>query len=124
MNDPAVIVAWITAGGGALGGLMLLLRRILPARRSTPMTDVWKELRQLRTDLGNQDTKIDNLSNERDELRTTARIMSDAYDALTAAVSRTIPPIVFTAGERDAIDRAKARRQNDDHMWPTQNNPE
>lgn len=120
MNNTGVLVAAITTAGTVIGAVLLFLRRVLPPKRTTAMTDVWAEIRKLRTDMGEQDKKIDALSGERDELRTTARIMSDAYDALTAAVARTIPPIVFTAGERDAIDRARARRADDDHMWPTQ----
>jgi hypothetical protein len=117
---PAVWVAIITTGGIVIGAFLTFLRRVLPPKRATAMTDVWAEMRKLRNDMVEQGKKIDALSEERDELRTTSRIMSDAYDALTAAVARTIPPIEFTAGERDAIERARSRRDDDDHMWPTQ----
>lgn len=120
---PGVWVAIITTSGIVIGALLTFLRRVLPPKRTTAMTDVWAEMRKLRSDMVEQGRKIDALSEERDELRTTSRIMSDAYDALTAAVARTIPPIEFTAGERDAIERARSRRDDDEHMWPTQGGP-
>lgn len=119
MSD-AFWIAIVTTSGGVVSAVLLLVRRMLPPRKLTSgdvaMDQVWTEIRQLRTDLN---AVVD----ERDEYRTTARILSDSNDALTAAVERTVPPIVFTPGEKQAIDLAKHRRAEDDRRWPTVGNP-
>lgn len=115
MSD-SVLIALITAGGGSIGAILLFVRRLLPPRpasaRDVAITEVWDEIGELRK-------QVNDLVNERDAYRTTARILSDSNDALTAAVSRANPPIVFTDGERQAIDRATRRRGEDDNTWPT-----
>lgn len=115
MSD-AVLIALITTGGGSVGAVLLFIRRLLPPRpasaRDVAITEVWDEIAALRK-------QVNDLVDERDAYRTTARILSDSNDALTAAVSRANPPLVFTAGERQAIDRATARRAEDDNTWPT-----
>ena len=115
MSD-GVLVALITTLGGVLGGVMLLIRRLLPPRRArsgdVDMDSAWTEIRRLRSD-------VDQLVNDRNVAQTTARILADSNDALTSAVARAIPPVVFTLSEQQSIDRAKARRTEDGNTWPT-----
>lgn len=116
MSD-AVLIALITTGGGSVGAVLLFVRRILPPRpasaRDVAITEVWTELRAVRDDL-------DTVIRERDAEHLMVMILTDSNDALTAAVERTKPPIVFTAVEQQKIDRARAARQaRDDSAWPT-----
>jgi hypothetical protein len=120
----SVLIALITTGGGAVGAVLLFVRRLLPPRpasaRDVAITEVWTELRAVRKDL-------DEVIKERDDSRAEVHLLTEsndaltaAVDALTAAVERTKPPIVFTLAEQQAIDRAKAaRRPQDDSTWPT-----
>jgi hypothetical protein len=113
----AVLIALITTGGGSVGAVLLFVRRILPPRpasaRDVAITEVWTELRAVRDDL-------DTVIRERDAEHLMVTILTDSNDALTAAVERTKPPIVFTAIEQQKIDRARAARQaRDDSAWPT-----
>lgn len=116
MSD-AVLIALITAGGGSVGAVLLFIQRRLPPRpasaRDVAITEVWTELRAVREDL-------DTVIRERDAEHLMVTILTDSNDALTAAVERTKPPIVFTAIEQQKIDRARAARQaRDDSAWPT-----
>jgi hypothetical protein len=113
----AVLIALITTGGGSVGAVLLFVRRLLPPRpasaRDVAITEVWTELRAVRDDL-------DTVIRERDAEHLMVMILTDSNDALTAAVERTKPPIVFTAIEQQKIDRARAARQaRDDSAWPT-----
>lgn len=111
-----VLIALITASGGTVGAVLLFIRRLLPPRpqsaRDVDIPALWSEMRQLRDDL-------DAVVRERNEYSKTARILAASNDALTAAVERTIPPIVFTRAEQQAIDIAKQHRIDDDSTWPT-----
>lgn len=116
MSD-AVLIALITAGGGSVGAVLLFIQRRLPPRpasaRDVAITEVWTELRAVREDL-------DTVIRERDAEHVMVMILTDSNDALTAAIERTKPPIVFTAIEQQKIDRARAARQaRDDSAWPT-----
>ncbi|PZE31760.1 hypothetical protein [Curtobacterium sp. MCLR17_042] len=116
MSD-SVLIALITAGGGSIGAILLFIQRRLPPRpasaRDVAITEVWDELRAVRADL-------DKVISERDAEHLMVTILTDSNDALTAAVERTKPPIVFTAAEQQKIDRASAARQaRDDSKWPT-----
>lgn len=123
MSD-AVLITLITSGFGSIGAVLLFVRRLLPPRpasaRDVAITEVWAELRAVRSDL-------DDVICERDASRAEVHVLTEsndaltaAVDALTAAVERTKPPIVFTLAEQQAIDRAKAaRRPLDDSAWPT-----
>ncbi|MBF4613738.1 hypothetical protein [Curtobacterium sp. VKM Ac-1376] len=116
MSD-SVLIALITAGGGSVGAVLLFVQRRLPPRpasaRDVAITEVWDELRAVRSDL-------DKVISERDAEHLMVTILTDSNDALTAAVERTKPPIVFTKTEQQKIDRASAARQaRDDSKWPT-----
>jgi hypothetical protein len=113
----SVLIALITAGGGSVGAVLLFIRRLLPPRpasaRDVAITEVWAELRAVREDL-------DTVMRERDAEHLMVMILTDSNDALTAAVERAKPPVVFTAAEQQKIDRARAARQaRDDSTWTT-----
>jgi hypothetical protein len=119
-----VTIALITVGGSTIGAVLLFVRRLLPPRpasaRDVAINDVWEELRQLRGELSKVRNELDAVIRERDAEHVMVTILTDSNDALTAAVERTTPPIVFTPAEQQAIDRAKAARQaHDDSTWPT-----
>lgn len=116
MSD-SVLIALITGGAGSVGAILLFIRRLLPPRpasaRDVAITEVWTELRAVREDL-------DTVIRERDAEHLMVTILTDSNDALTAAVERAKPPVVFTAVEQQKIDRARAARQaRDDSAWTT-----
>jgi hypothetical protein len=121
-GNAAILAALITALIG--GAFLLIARRLKP-----PVTiqDVWKENRALRTDLMRAETRLDELAHKVERLLrasetqlTVNRIMGEGFDALSGYVERTSGGIkpAYTAEEHDAIERAKALR-NDDAIWNT-----
>lgn len=121
-GNAAILAALITALIG--GAFLLIARRLKP-----PVTiqDVWKENRALRSDLALSDKRIDELAHKVDQLvkasetqLTVNRIMGEGFDALSGYVERTSGGIkpAYTVEEHDAIERAKALR-NDDAIWNT-----
>jgi hypothetical protein len=120
----AVLIALITTGGGSVGAVLLFVRRLLPPRpasaRDVAITEVWDELEVRARDQRQMRLDLDQMIRERDAEHLMVMILTDSNDALTAAVERTKPPIVFTAIEQQKIDRARAARQaRDDSAWPT-----
>jgi hypothetical protein len=120
----SVLIALITAGGGSIGAILLFIQRRLPPRpasaRDVAITEVWEELRVRGEEQRIMRAELDEVISERDAEHLMVTILTDSNDALTAAVERTKPPIVFTAAEQQKIDRASAARQaRDDSKWPT-----
>ncbi|PYY32342.1 hypothetical protein [Curtobacterium sp. MCBD17_030] len=120
MSD-AAITALCGLGVAFIGVVGLLIRRKKPhpRREDVGYDGLWDRIDAQDVKIEALGRKIDGVTGERDRLRTAYRILSDAYDALAAALSRTMPAPVFTRGEQDAIDRAKVLR-DDDSMWPTE----
>jgi hypothetical protein len=102
----------------SVAGLVIRRRKPHPRREDVGYDGLWERIDQQDEKIEALSQKIDGVTGERDRLRSAYRILSDAYDALLAALARTSPAPVFTRGEQDSIDRAKVLH-DDDSMWPT-----
>lgn len=127
---------WIAVGGGDLPGwaipgasvmvaligavALLVVRRV---RGPVTIQDLWKENRQLRTDLEKTDAKVEALMRSQQTQITINRVMGEGFDALSGGVERMSVKPTFTPVEHDAISRARALRQ-DDLIWATLQPPE
>ena len=123
-----MIPAWVAPVASlcvaVIGATALVIVRKI--RGPVTIQDLWAENRQLREDLDAISSKVDTLVAGRETQLTVNRIMGEGFDALSAYVERdseergTTP--AFTRAEHNAIDRARALRE-DDSIWTTSTRP-
>lgn len=120
--------AFITFGGGVLvaiiGGVVALIVRV--TRTPIQIQDLWAENSRLRDRVDSLDRTVRRLISDRNSQLDINRIVGEGFDALSNYVEREAELAGrkprFTSREHEAIERAKAIR-NDDDLWATQIEP-
>ncbi len=116
--------AWITFGGAVLvaiiSGVVALIVRV--TRTPIQIQDLWAENAKLRDRVDGLDGTVRRLITDRNQQIDINRIVGEGFDALSNYVEREAEAAGrsprFTAREHEAIERAKAIR-NDDDLWAT-----
>ncbi|WP_424448839.1 hypothetical protein [Microbacterium arborescens] len=116
--------AWITFGGAVLvaiiSGVVALIVRV--TRTPIQIQDLWAENAKLRDRIDSLDGTVRRLISDRNQQIDINRIVGEGFDALSNYVEREAEAAGrsprFTPREHEAIERAKAIR-NDDDLWAT-----
>lgn len=116
--------AWVTFGGGVvvaiITGIVALIVRL--TRTPIQIQDLWAENAKLRDRVDGLDGTVRRLISDRNQQIDINRIVGEGFDALSNYVEREAEAAGrsprFTPREHEAIERAKAIR-NDDDLWAT-----
>lgn len=116
---------WVGVGAtilcAVIAALGVVIVRLL--RGPVEVKDLWAENRLLRTDLARVEGKVDALLRDREKQITVNRTMVDGFDALSNYVEREAEaagrPPRFTRAEHEAIETAKALRQDESDIFAT-----
>lgn len=102
----------ITVGVAVIGALALIIVRL--TRQPVEVRDLWAENRALRADLNDVEAKVGILMQERGRQADVNRTVGEGFDATLSYIDRESEreghPPRFTRSEREAIDRARALR--------------
>lgn len=114
---------WVVPAATIIVAIVSAIGLIIVRKTRGPVTiqDLWKENRDLRTDLTAMEKKVDRLFQTQRTQFTINRIMGEGFDALSSYVERTTAAGTkpkFTSLEHEAIVRARALR-SEDTSWDT-----